>query len=601
MLILVAVGSLVAVAVLAILIDAAIHHNKVHSGLSVAGIEVGGQTETKAVTTIQAVVDKSQNSPITLKSGGRTWTLMPSAVGAKMDIEGAVQAAMNETRERTFFADVGTRWKLYFSHENLPLSGSVDGEKLRAFVAGIARELDVQPVNASLAIDNGKISVVESAEGQVVNQTRLVQQLGDLLVSLHRTTVQVPVTVKEPAVTADDNRAAQEQAETMISEPIMVTYEDKSWTLTTDEIASSMSFKAEMKNGISTLVPFMDSGNLQPLLEQIAPDVQEKPVDASFAHNDTRVWVVASRPGKELDAEATAAAITAATLKPSNRAVKVVIKDTEPDFTTEEARAWGIEEQLSSYSTTYVCDARRQVNVKAATKYATNVFLAPGQEYNFDKQIGPRKPERGFRLAPGIVGPGKLEDVYGGGICQVSTTMFNAVADKRAGLDIVERHNHSLFIKHYPLGRDATVTAGGPNLRFVNDTDHYVWITGESTGVKTTIIVWGTDQGRSTKWTIGDAYDVVPMAMTTITDSTMKAGTTKVLTSGQEGWRLKTTRVVTENGKVIHKDVWTNYWPMYSQEVKIGTATTKPSTTTTTESPTTTEPPTSSATTTSAP
>ena len=182
--------------------------------------------------------------------------------------------------------------------------------------------------------------------------------------------------------------------------------------------------------------------------------------------------------------------------------------------------------------------------------------------------------------------------------------MFNAVADNGAGLDIVDRHNHSLFIKHYPLGRDATVTAGGPNLRFVNDTDHYIWIIGESTGVKTTIIVWGTDQGRSTKWTIGEAYDVAPMATTTITDPAIKAGTTKVLTSGQKGWRLKTTRVVTENGKVIHKNVWINYWPMYTEQIKVGTqtttVTTKPSTTTTAESPTTTEPPTSSATTTPA-
>ena len=106
--------------------------------------------------------------------------------------------------------------------------------------------------------------------------------------------------------------------------------------------------------------------------------------------------------------------------------------------------------------------------MRITTQYATNVLLAPGQAYDFDRQIGPRTEARGYKLAPGIVGPNTLEDVLGGGICQVSTTMFNAVFF--AGLKVTERHNHSIYISHYPKGRDATVTAGGKNLRFVNDT-----------------------------------------------------------------------------------------------------------------------------------
>ena len=154
---------------------------------------------------------------------------------------------------------------------------------------------------------------------------------------------------------------------------------------------------------------------------------------------------------------------------------------TQPDFTTEKAKAETFHDSLSTYTTKYVCPANRQTNVRIATQYATNVFLAPGQEFNFDKQIGPRTASRGWKLAPGITGPNTLEDVLGGGICQVSTTMFNAVFE--AGLKVTERHNHSIFINHYPLGRDATVTGGGKNLRFVNDTGHYIWIRGTSTGI----------------------------------------------------------------------------------------------------------------------
>jgi vancomycin resistance protein YoaR len=584
--ILIAVGTLIAVCVLAILIDSAVYYNKVHAGVSVSGVDLGGQTKAEAIASINSLVDKARSSPITLTAGEQSWTVMPDDVGTKMDVDGAVKAAMAVSRAQNFFSDIGTRWKLYFSKKDLPLGGSVDRAKVDALVAGMAAKLDVQPVNAGLAIENGKIKVIEGVNGQAVDQASLAKQISDLLVTMHNTTVEVPIAAKQPDVQAQDNAEAQQQAETMISGPVTVTGGGKEWVITAGEIASYMGFKSEMKNGVSTLVPLMDASKLQPLLEQIAPDVATDPVDASFASDGSKAWVVPGKDGEQLDADATAQAITQATLESSGRTIKVAVKTKEPDLTTEEAKAMGISDKLSSYTTKYNCPAARQTNVKLATKYSTDVMLAPGQEYNFDKQIGPRTSARGWKLAPGIVGPNQLDDVLGGGICQVSTTMFNAVGE--AGLKITERHNHSLFISHYPLGRDATVTGGGKNLRFVNDTDHYIWIRGASTGVSTTITIYGTDDGRKVTWTIGKFYNVQSMAKTTVTDTKMKAGKTSLLESGQTGKSLKTTRVVTRNGTVLYNNVWISYWPMYPEIRVVGTATTSSSTTTTTGGSTTT-------------
>ncbi len=572
--ILIAVGAVVAVFVLAILVDSAVYYNKVHAGISVSGIDLGGQTKDEAVASVTSLVDEAGNSPITLTAANKTWTLMPGDAGTSMDVEGAVKAAIAVTRENSFFTDMGTRWKLYFTKQDLPLTGTVDSAKMGGFVAGIAKELDISPVNAGLAIENGRIKVIEGLNGQVVDQASLAEQLSGLLVTLHTTTVEVPIVVKEPDVKAEDNQVAQQQAETMISGDVTVTDGDKSWSVTPDQIASYMGFRSEMKNGVSTLVPFMDATKLQPLLDQIAPDVVKEPVDASFASDGTKAWVVAGKNGEQLDPEATAQAITAATLEPTDRTLKVVVKTKEPDLTTDEAKAMGIKDVLSSYSTTYSCPTPRQINVKLATKYSTDVILAPGQEFNFDKQIGPRTAARGWQLAPGIVGPNQLEDVLGGGICQVSTTMFNAAGN--AGLKITERWNHSLYISHYPKGRDATVTAGGKNLRFVNDTDHYIWIRGASTGIKTTITIYGTNDGRKghVTWTVGSFYNVVGQNTVKIADPSMLEGKTKVSDKGQQGKSLKTTRVVTRNGVVIHSDVWISRWPMYPVTVLVGTATT---------------------------
>jgi vancomycin resistance protein YoaR len=584
---LIAVGALILIVVLAIVVDQALYYNKVHSGVSVAGISLSGQSQTEAVATVQAVVDKNQSTPITLTAADKSWTLLPTAVGATMNVEEAVKSAMNVTREHNIFSDIVTRWKLYFSKQDVPLTGTVDEAKMQAFVGDIAKQIDVAPVNAALSIENGQIRVIDSVQGKVVDQTALSGSLKSLLVALHSTTVPVPVVVKEPAVKAEDNAEAQKQAETMISGPVSVVHGDKSWAVTAQEIASYMSFKAEDKNGVSTLVPFMDASKLQPLLTQIAPDVASEPVDAKFAHDDTKAWVVPGQDGEQIDTEATAQAITGATLKSGDRSVQVVTKKKEPDLTTAEAEAMGITTKLNSYTTTYNCPANRRTNVKLATQYSTNVFMAPGDEFNFDKQIGPRTTARGWKLAPGITGPNELEDVLGGGICQVSTTMFNAIGGGAAGLKITERHNHSLYISHYPKGRDATVTGGGKNLRFVNDMDHYVWITGTSTGVTTTITVWGTDEGRSTQWQVGSFYNVVGVRKTTITDKNMLAGKTKSSEGGQTGKSLKTVRIVTANGKTIHNDTFISVWPMYPATVIVGTgttSTTKPTSSSTTAS-----------------
>jgi vancomycin resistance protein YoaR len=312
--------------------------------------------------------------------------------------------------------------------------------------------------------------------------------------------------------------------------------------------------------------------------------VAKEPKDASFASDGTKAWVVPGVEGEELDPVATAQAITEASLEPTGRTVEVAVKTKEPDLTTDEAKDMGIKDVLASYTTTYTGSSNRQVNVRITTEYATNVFLAPGEEYNFDKQIGPRTAARGYKLAPGIVGPNTLEDVLGGGICQVSTTMFNAVFD--AGLKVTERHNHSIYISHYPKGRDATVTGGGKNLRFVNDTGKYIWIRGTSTGVKTTITIYGTDDGRKVEWSVGDFYGVVGKSTVTIADPMMLVGKTRVIDEGQTGRSLKTYRKVTlPNGTVLHNNTFISRWPMYPKQIAVGTKETTTTTTPPTEPP----------------
>jgi len=591
----VAVSSLVAVFLLIILVDAAIYHGKVHTGVSIAGQSVGGLTTDQAIADVSERVDETQQSAIILTADSKNWKIMPDEVGTKMDVAGAVAEAMDVSRKGNFLADLGKRIKLYFTDVDIPLVGTVDTAKLDQVLAGIAQELNVAPVNAGLTLEDNKIKVIEDKQGLEVDVDSLREQLKTTLLSRHATELQVPVVIIEPEVKAEDTQEAVDRAETMIGSPIVLTFEDQKWTITPDQITSFMDFASEDHSGVSTLMPYLSGDKMGSFFDSIADKVVKEPVNATFKSDGEKAWVVPGILGTALDRVKTAELINTLSQKGTGRTAEVAVTTTDPELTTEEAEARGIKDKLASYTTEWVGTKDRQTNVRITTEYASNVMLAPGEVYNFDKQIGPRTAARGYKTAPGIVGPGKLEDVFGGCICQVSTTLFNTVFF--AGLEVVERKNHSIYIDHYPKGRDATVSAGGPNLRFRNDTSHYIWIRGSSNGVTTTFTIYGTSEGRKVTYTTSDFYNVVARTEVTIPTKELGPGTSVVKIGGQSGKQITVVRTVKlPDGTVVHTDKFVSTFPMVPRQIEVGTGTTTttiPSTTSTTKPPTsTTNPPT---------
>ncbi len=579
--ILIALGVVIALCVLAILVDAGVYYNKIHAGVSISGHNMGGLTRDEAVAKLTKLIDDSQTNQILLTSPKKNWPVMPDVAGTQVDAAGTVAAAMDASRAGNFIASIGHRFRLFFHHVDVPIKGTVDSAKMDALIASVAKVLDVPAVNAGLTIKDGKITVIEDKPGSVVDRDKLRQQLKALLFTFHATEVPVPMKVETPAVVAQDTQKAVDAAKTMISADVVLQSDSKSWTLTPDQIVNFMDMTDTTQGGVSTLVPFISATKMKDFLDGIAPDVATKPTDATFevSSDGDSVSVVPSVDGTALDPEKTAEALTTAAQQTSDRTAQVQVTTSPANLTTEEAQAMGIVEKISSYSTPpYVGTPNRQHNVRITTEYASNVILAPGDEYNFDQQIGPRTAARGYLTAPGIVGPGKLEDVFGGGICQVSTTLYNAVFF--AGLKVTERHNHSIYISHYPQGRDATVSAGGPNLRWVNDTDHYILVKGTSNGIKTTFTLYGTNPHRKVTYTTSGFYNVAGKTTVTTLDPTLGPGTSVVKTNGQQGMQCKVVRtVLNQDGSVRSTDTFISTYPMVPKTIAVSTVTTTTSTT----------------------
>ena len=200
-----------------------------------------------------------------------------------------------------------------------------------------------------------------------------------------------------------------------------------------------------------------------------------------------------SRPGLAPDGRWISDSISAAATSSIRRA-SLRLKQTRADLTTAEANRLGIREQISTFTTDMGTSSSNRIhNVQLMAEYIDGTIVEPGQEFSFNDRVGPRTVERGFREGQMIIGSLLLPSI-GGGVCQTATTLFNNAFE--LGLPIVERHNHSFYISHYPMGRDATVSWGGPDFAFKNDLKTGILIKTRYTASTLTFSFYGTDPGR---------------------------------------------------------------------------------------------------------
>jgi vancomycin resistance protein YoaR len=165
---------------------------------------------------------------------------------------------------------------------------------------------------------------------------------------------------------------------------------------------------------------------------------------------------------------------------------------------------------------------------------------------------------------------GQLEDAIGGGMCQVSTTLFNAAFE--TGLEIVERHNHGLYISHYPLGRDATVNYPSYDLKIRNDTKSWILVKSTFTGYSLTFSLYSAPLHRRVTSSVSGWFGIRPFSIQKKDDPTLEKGKTVVDTQGVSGRSITCYRKVYDaSGKLIHDDTFASVYRSVTEVVLVGT------------------------------
>ncbi|MDR0817965.1 MAG: VanW family protein, partial [Oscillospiraceae bacterium] len=213
----------------------------------------------------------------------------------------------------------------------------------------------------------------------------------------------------------------------------------------------------------------------------------------------------------------------------------------EPEYTRAELEGLLFRDILAEKTTTLAKNATRSNNVELAAKAISELVLLPGDVFSYNETVGERTRDKGYGMAPAYVN-GETVDEIGGGICQVSSTIYYCTL--MANLEIVERTAHMFAPSYVPLGMDATVSWGGPNFRFKNNTEYPLKIISWRDGDNLNVQLMGTKSDDTYVKMTYDYLGSVPFDTTYVEDAGVAPGETKVKTRGSDGSIIKTFRTV---------------------------------------------------------
>ncbi|TMC73088.1 MAG: hypothetical protein E6J15_10365 [Chloroflexi bacterium] len=549
----------------------AVYAERALPGMTVGGIEIGSlESSTIRDRLATELAAPWATSTVTLVDESRTWQTTNAALGIAPDIDAAVTAALTYGKAGTVLDRLGAWIDAVRGQANVPFAMRAKGDALDRWVAAAARDTDRASVSGELRLGATGLQVTRPALGREVDRVGTVavllsaDSLGDREVTLR-------VRTSYPAVDASGFDEAYARAAAVVT-PVTVHVEDRTFTENSTYLATLLAIdRIAAKPGELPAIP----------QDAIAPALRYR-YQVSLVNERVASWaaalgVVLDHPGKsakfkvspegvpsiipsesgvKVDQEKLRAMVLDELYRPATGPTRDLAAPATVDaskFTTEQAKALLPNlVRTSTFTTYYPPSLSRHTNISTGAAQFDGVVILPGQTFSFWELVGPITVERGYMYAGAIINNRSDENVIGGGLCQVSTTIFNSIS--RQGYEIVERHAHGYYIDRYPIGYDAAVFEPGVDFKWRNDTANPVFIWSWSGDTFLTIDTWSIPTGRTV--VISDALqkNFVHPAADQPADPAFPKG---VSVDGRDAFR---TRTVYENGKILHQDFFASHY-----------------------------------------
>ena len=531
--------------------------NKIIDGISIGNIDVSGLDKDAACKLLTQKLQERQNLKVKLKYQDYEKDLSIEQLDLQLDVEKVVDDALSKGRNGNIFANNYTIIKNKFNKQNIPLDIKYNKEELERTIIDTGLELPGVVKEYTYSIEDNELIITSGTDGIVIDNEQMVNGLIDEITDFSKEIKDAKeVETEEKILDENAGKETTEQAEAS----------EKTITKKVKQIEREIKVKKQKAQPIN--------------IEQIYSEIYSKPEDAYIVDNPFQV--VIDKNGIDLGITIDEAKQM---LQEPKEEYTIPLKITKANITVADLGPRAFPNLLSTYTTRYDAgNVSRSTNLAVACKKINGYVVAPGEVFSYNKVLGKRTSENGYKEAAVYVAGG-VENGLGGGICQISTTLYNSVV--LANLGIEERHNHSYTTTYSEPGRDATVAYGSLDFKFKNTRKYPIKIEAYIKSGVATVSIYGIKEDPDYNIKIvATTTATIPAPEEKIEDPNLPEGTEQVVTKGTSGARSVTYKYTySQAGELISKtQLSADNYGTIKRVIKVGTK--KVETPTPTQTPT---------------
>lgn len=546
------------------------YSDRIYPNIRVQGLDLSNHTTETAYIALEKRYETFMRNPIELRYGDLSWYPTGHDLGITFDFDSALNEAMKIGRTDTRMENTRTIAAVWEQGIDLPLSISVDQRAIQDYVVSIAEMLNAPSRNADVALQGEHLIITAEKPGIQILVDESIQDITAQLQHLKpQQSVELRTRTITPVVRDKDIAPIVAEITELLKDPIVLTSNEAGctsgcrWVWSTAKIASWISLiRGKAPDGRPTISIDIDQNDIRQALLPLAESVRKDGTLPRVNWNDGNLTIYQNGlPGHGLDIALAQAAINEALSSP-NRTVVLPITSIPPPVTEANLANLGITQPIGTGVSSFRNSQQYRItNIRAGARHIHGHLIPPGETFSFNNNLGPVDARGGYVQGSAIVN-NRTQQEWGGGLCQVSTTMFRAAF--WAGLPITERHEHKFRIGWYeelgePPGMDAAIFTGADDVRFVNDTGGWVLIQtwADLNRQRLYITLYGTATQRKVEMSHRILKHIpAPIEPTVVEDPELPASTYKQTDWAQPGLEVEVYRTVTQHGSVLRRDTF---------------------------------------------
>ena len=535
--------------------------DKIFPGIEVLGIGLGGRTITDASSYLSQKITVPEK--IVFESNQKVFELSLKELALFYDFDKTINQAFSIYRKGTWSENALARITSPFQHKVLTLSYVIDQQKLDEYLKVVSDQVVAEPNYPEVKVENGIVTINKGTLGEVLDTVTLKSTLGDKISSADFSEISLPFNKVDPTISDTEASEVKKRAEKLLG---------KTFILTSD--FDQLEYNQE------TLLSFLDARegfsrkNIDKFIDnELVPKIERPSQNANFRYENGKVIeFIPAKDGLSIEKAALENEIieNLNLLENSNQksfSFQIPVNRTLPEITLVDVNNLGIKELLGRGTSRFRGSIPGRVhNISLASSKFNGSLISPGEIFSFNKTLGDVSFFTGYKQAY-IIKDGRTVLGDGGGVCQVSTTLFRAILN--AGLPIVERKAHSYRVSYYEQdsgpGLDATVFDPTSDLKFTNDTPGHLLVQTQFDAASSSLIfeIYGTSDGRVAQISQPVvASSIAPPEDLYVDDPALPTGTTKQIDYKAWGAKVVFDYSVERNGeKIMKKTFVSNYRP----------------------------------------